>query len=34
MKKENAIRYYRKFSAADAYIIGFTYKKEFYVSVL
>ena len=34
MKKENAIRYYRKFSAADAYIIGFTYKKEFYVSVV
>lgn len=31
MKKENAIRYYRKFSAADAYIIGFTYKKDFYI---
>lgn len=30
MKKENAIRYYRKFSAADAYIIGFQYKKEWY----
>lgn len=34
MKKENAIHYYRKFSAADAYIIGFTYKKDFYVSVV
>lgn len=32
MKKENAIRYYRKFSAADAYIIGFTYKKDFYIA--
>ena len=31
MKKENAIRYYRKFSAADAYILGFTYKKDFYL---
>ena len=31
MKKENAIRYYRKFSAAGGYIIGFTYKKDFYV---
>ena len=30
MKKENAIRYYRKFSAADGYIIGFEYKKENY----
>lgn len=34
MKKENAIRYYRKFSAADAYILGFTYKKEFYLAVV
>lgn len=31
MKKENAIRYYRKFSAADGYIIGFVYKKENYI---
>lgn len=31
MKKENAIRYYRKFSGADAYIIGFNYKKNFYM---
>ena len=30
MKKENAIRYYRKFSAANAYIIGFQYKKDWY----
>ena len=30
MTKENAIRYYRKFSAAKAYIIGFWYKKDFY----
>ena len=34
MKKENAIRYYRKFSGADAYIIGFTYKKEFYIATV
>ena len=31
MTKENAIRYYRKFSGADRYIIGFTYKKDFYI---
>lgn len=31
MTKGNAIRYYRKFSAADAYIVGFTYKKNFYI---
>ena len=31
MKKENAIRYYRKFSGADAYILGFNYKKNFYI---
>lgn len=34
MKKENAIRYYRKFSAADAYIVGFVYKKEVYVATV
>ncbi len=34
MKKENAIRYYRKFSAADAYIIGFEYKHDVYVAVV
>ena len=28
MKKENAIRYYRKFSGADAYILGFVYKHD------
>lgn len=31
MTKENAIRYYRKFSGADAYILGFIYKHELYV---
>lgn len=31
MTKGNAIRYYRKFSAADGYIIGFEYKKENYI---
>lgn len=30
MTKENAIRYYRKFSGADAYILGFIYKHELY----
>ena len=30
MKKENAIRYYRKFSGADAYILGFVYKHDLY----
>lgn len=30
MKKENAIRYYRKFSGADAYILGFIYKHDLY----
>lgn len=30
MKKENAIRYYRKFSGAEGYILGFFYKKEVY----
>lgn len=34
MTKQNAIRYYRKFSAADAYIIGFEYKHEIYVAVV
>lgn len=34
MKKENAIRYYRKFSAADGYIIGFEYKKENYFAIV
>ena len=30
MKKENAISYYRKFSVADAYILGFVYKHDLY----
>ena len=30
MKKENAIHYYRKFSGADAYILGFIYKHDLY----
>lgn len=30
MTKENAIRYYRKFSGANSYIIGFLYKKKLY----
>lgn len=30
MTKGNAIRYYRKFSGADAYILGFIYKHELY----
>jgi len=30
MTKETMIRNYRKFSAADAYIIGFVYKHELY----
>ena len=30
MTKGNAIRYYRKFSGADRYIIGFVYKHELY----
>jgi hypothetical protein len=34
MKKANAIRYYRKFSAAEGYIIGFCYKKEWYMITL
>ena len=31
MTKGNAIRYYRKFSGAQGYIIGFTYKKKNYM---
>ena len=31
MTKGNAIRYYRKFSGADAYILGFIYKKKLYM---
>lgn len=31
MTKGNAIRYYRKFSGANAYIIGFVYKHDLYV---
>lgn len=31
MTKGNAIRYYRKFSGADAYILGFIYKKMLYM---
>jgi hypothetical protein len=34
MKKANAIRYYRKFSAAEGYIIGFCYKKKWYMITL
>ena len=31
MTKGNAIRYYRKYSGAHGYIIGFTYKKKNYM---
>ena len=34
MTKGNAIRYYRKFSGADKYIIGFTYKKKNYMVII
>lgn len=34
MTKGNAIRYYRKFSGANAYILGFTYKKENYMAIV
>ena len=34
MTKGNAIRYYRKFSGADKYIIGFEYKKEMYMAIV
>ena len=31
MTKETMIRNYRKFSAADSYILGFVYKHEVYM---
>ena len=31
MTKGNAIRYYRKFSGANGYILGFIYKKMLYM---
>lgn len=31
MTKGNAIRYYRKYSGAQGYILGFTYKKKNYM---
>lgn len=34
MTKGNAIRYYRKFSGADAYILGFIYKHELYATTV
>lgn len=34
MTKETMIRNYRKFSAADAYIIGFIYKHELYIATM
>jgi len=34
MTKETMIRNYRKFSAADAYIIGFVYKHDLYMVTL
>ncbi len=34
MTKGNAIRYYRKFSGADKYILGFPYKKNIYMIIL
>ena len=34
MTKGNAIRYYRKFSGADAYVIGFVYKKKCYMAIV
>ena len=30
MQKANAIKYYRKYSRADAYILGFIYKHDLY----
>lgn len=30
----NALRYYRKFSGANAYIIGFVYKHKLYIAVV
>ena len=32
MTKGNAIRYYRKFSGADRYLLGFNYKKDTYMA--
>ena len=34
MTKETMIRNYRKFSAADAYIVGFVYKHELYIATM
>ena len=34
MTKETMIKNYRKFSAADGYIIGFVYKKELYAATV
>ena len=34
MTKETMIRNYRKFSAADAYAIGFVYKHDLYVATM
>ena len=34
MTKETMIKNYRKFSAADGYIIGFVYKKELYAAMV
>ena len=34
MTKGNAIRYYRKFSGAQGYILGFTYKKKNYMAIV
>lgn len=31
MTKENMIRYYRKYSGADAYILGFFYKHDLFM---
>jgi len=34
MKKDTMIRNYRKFSAADAYILGFVYQHELYMATV
>ena len=34
MTKATMIRNYRKFSAADAYIVGFIYKHELYIATI
>ena len=34
MNKNTMIKWYRKFSAADAYAIGFTYKHNLYVAMM